>query len=165
MYLDKTVISIIFRIINFSLIIALFVYLFRTYVVTMIKEAIQRDDALEQERHRKKKSLEHEVKLLDKQMQEQAHLCDHLMKKVKQWDEIFKENEHSKAKEQKTIQEEIQKKMNVQVEQIEKRRVYKQVVPQALDKARNELEAKYKEKENGEHFLNYLMRFMEQNIS
>src|SRR5436190_23666586 len=99
MFINETVIAVIFRLCNFGLIIALALYIFKKYMVAGIVTAMAKKKA------EKEFLLNQQVLLEQKQIelhilvQQETDLCEHLKIKINEWKRIIEEQNFLQKKE------------------------------------------------------------------
>lgn len=160
----EAIISIVFRIINFVVVILFFVFIFKKYVLSAIKDNIARNEKLEKELLDHCNNLIVKDSELDVVSYDQGQFCDYLLEKVKKWHGIFKDDLLAKEKERAQLSGAIVQRKNLQVERVAELQAYKKIAPQALKLARDSLISTYEQEENGTKFLGQLIEYMEKNL-
>ena len=160
----EAIISIVFRIINFVVVILFFVFIFKKYVLSAIKDNIARNKGLEKELLDRCNNIIRKDSELDVVNYDQSQICDYLLEKVKKWHGIFKNNLLANEKERALTSGAMAQRMNLQVERVTELQAYKKIAPQALELARNSLISTYEQEENGTKFLDQLIEHMEKNL-
>jgi hypothetical protein len=162
MTINGEIIAIIFRLINFSALIALCVYFFKKYGL----EVIRADMSAEQERldglRARAAELQQEKRNLEKGIKEDARACSLLKEKITTWHIVAEsESDAHRADRDKRI-EIVKKRAEQQAQAIEFYRAQRIMVPAALEKARTLLESKFAAKNRVHDYVQQVIATMEE---
>ncbi len=161
MFINEVVIGVIFRILNFAVVIVFFAYLFKKFALDTIKNQIA-----SRKRHREQlnwqiKELDQAYHVLDKQIIEQDELCKKFIEKIKKWRHAFDDAERLKKREQLKMKVHMEERAKIYADWIVAKRLQQHVIPTALLNAREQLSHQFESEDQGNQFLNKLIKAME----
>ena len=150
---NTTIMAATFKLINFSVVVYLFVYLFRRYVLAWVYAAIAEKKKIVDDLEHTVNVLHAEHESVDRHMQEQDAMHHELMEKLERWNnrvESAQKQYALKAEKQRALLErtaEIRASARVMIQ------VEKTVFPKVLQTATERLETKYANEQEGHAFL------------
>lgn len=150
---DESLVSIIFRLINFGALIGLGVYVFKRYFLHDIIEKINQEGL-------EKESLRHQVQELDDksnvlsgEIVEQEQLCHKLSERVEQWHHFFNEDIERKRKENQEFHAKAVERLEKQKKFLEQELMMNEVFPQAMDQIKLQLMKDFSDPAKNKNFL------------
>lgn len=147
------IIAIIFKLLNFAVIVSLFVYLFRRYVIQWIYATIAEKKKVVDDLEHMVNVLHAEHESLDRHMQEQEFLQQDLNRKLEQWNSRFEHVKKQHEQQQAKRREQIARINEIRAHARMLQKVERIVVPQALIQMTDRLQSKYKDNQVGHSFL------------
>lgn len=135
----ETTMSIIFTFVNFGALVALGIYLFRRYSLADIKQAIADKFALMDQLKDRKDTLRLQQRELEHQLADQEALSKELLIKLDRWKQAHQHMVEERQQEQEQIYQSNRVHLEKQALYNARNRVYKQIMPLALERATKEL--------------------------
>src|SRR5579885_420517 len=132
MFAGETTISIIFKLLNFAVLIGLFVYLFKNYFLDSIKEQMNAKEQFLADLKHQKEALKEQQKKLEQQIEAQDIVCADFGNKIE-----------------------------YQAHQLSVEKIEKIIEPQALEHAKATLEKEFTAAPAGQRFIEQLINYME----
>lgn len=141
--LHDSFISILFRLINFAVILGLAYYLYRRYFKNRIDDKMTQKEALLKGLEEQGYFLEGKAHDFEMQLKEQEITGNLLKQKLHDWNEAVEQDNHKRDQEQRLyaaqINERVQKKNKILAQHV----LQKEVLPDALSQAGNELKKQF----------------------
>lgn len=161
MFNGETVTSLIFRLLNFGVLIAFFVYIFkRSVLADIIKNITSTQERLHTlKTHRD--NLKNQLKALEHTAQEQEKLSKELALKVARWQDVFSTKVRHHSEQNEHIRRFLITKTELQSKTIALHKVQKVVFPKVIMQSQEQLEQKFASEQAGEEFINSLLVCME----
>ncbi len=153
----SALIAIVFKLINFGVVIGLIAYLFKTRVLPMFLKKITESAATKQALQLQQEQLELRHQELVSQLAAQEIATVELKKRVDRWHKVVdKENNERRTyeDEQRAV---IQKKVIYRSYEIERAKAYKQVVRSAVAHAKKEMEQALSNDQKSAHYFAHLI--------
>lgn len=163
--LDKELIIILFRIINFLIVSGLTIYLFRKYALKNLKENISRAFAYISELKKNNIDLEKECKQVDIDIASQEELIRDLSGKVKKWKSVYEANRIIEEKDLASKINLIEQKLKLNREQINLNILKKEVLRDTLGQAENKLKKEFESRELLGQYQENLINFMKMSVN
>jgi len=164
--LSYDITTIVFKVINFAILIAAVIYLFKRYALSVIKAQItqQYDDhkLLQQKSHHAIAKQEE----VERAIVYQKELYQKLHQKIEQWNDIFAVVVKEREREKETIKIALHHKALQQQNYIASSYVTQIVLPAALDNARHQLIADFNN--NSQEAITFnetLIAYMKKSVS
>ncbi|HZW61697.1 MAG TPA: hypothetical protein VFF04_05730 [Candidatus Babeliales bacterium] len=161
MFAGETTISIIFKLLNFAVLIGLFVYLFKNYFLDSIKEQMNAKEQFLADLKHQKEALKEQQKKLEQQIEAQDIVCADFGNKIERWQAAVHEEEIKKQKMREQLHAKLTKKIEYQAHQLSVEKIEKIIEPQALEHAKATLEKEFTAAPAGQRFIEQLINYME----
>lgn len=142
----------------------LFVYLFKRYMLDMIREKIAAEKQTEKDRSEKVRLLKRREQELVQSSTEQECYIQYLIEKAQQWQQVFVLEQEKRKAAERVIYNAAMACKRQQTKAMEKMLIGKQVMPQAIDDAHNQLEQMFTEQERGREYIEQVLAYMEKNL-
>jgi len=154
------IVAIIFRLINFTILIAAAVYLFKRYALSWIQEQIVgKVSEIDQ--------LQSQVQMLDAQKKDseqaiinQKKLYHTLYHKMEQWNKSFTIVKNQRDQEKENIMRSLQHKVVQQQNYIALSHAQKKILPVAISNARQILTDEFRSEARAHQFIGSLIKYM-----
>ncbi len=158
-------VDIIFRVLNFGVLIGLGIYIFKKYLKdTLLKEMLNKQramDGLQQERDAlmlQNKKVSHTVRTEQKKYEA-------LQKKIEQWTDVVEKERAKRSFEKNDRIRVLKKNAQYRVQQIRQEQLVKRVMPRALDEAKTKLQKLFSTKKAQNHFAQQIIQHMQKSES
>jgi F0F1-type ATP synthase membrane subunit b/b' len=162
MTINAEIIAIIFRVINFLVLIALGIYAFKKYAL----ELIRADMSAEQEHldgiKARAQELQQEKRDLEKGIKEDARACSLLREKITTWHSVAEQESHAFRAEREGRIEIVKGRAEKQAQAIELYRRQRVIVPAAIEKAQTLLEKTFASKDRAHSYVQQVIAKMEE---
>jgi len=162
MTINGEIIAIIFRLINFLILIALGIYCFKKYAL----ELIRADMSSEQEHldglKAQAEELQQEKRNLEKGIKEDARACSLLREKITTWHIAAEQELHAFKAEREGRIEIVKARAEKQAQTIELYRRQRIIVPAAIEKAQTLLEKTFASKDRAHSYVQQVIAKMEE---
>ncbi|HEV2600851.1 MAG TPA: hypothetical protein VGT41_01005 [Candidatus Babeliales bacterium] len=160
--LSAHVFSLLFRAINFFILVGLGVYKFRQSLLPSVVQQIKYD-----ENEREQLRLTSDELVLQQEVVEQGFnryqvLTDELADKVQDWCTAFAKKQAEREKEQERIAAVLRKKAEQKAHYFFIDRAQRQLVPSSINRAREQLVSKFASDQQGAEFLTEMIEYMQQ---
>ncbi len=161
MFEHETILSLIFLVLNFGVLIALGIYLFKRYGLAGIKERIRSEEESLQRLHERKEQLGYDNRMLTEQLVLQDVECVDLGNKIERWHSAYEREQHARYQELAILKERVTKKIEMQEQTVALDFLTKKVVPKAIEEATVKLGQQFASPQEGRQFLTQLIAYME----
>lgn len=135
---DESIITIIFRLINFAALAGLFYYIFIKYLLPDINSDIKNHEQKIEIQQESINQLENRSNQLSQQILDQEVLCSQLMQRVEQWRLAFERESEHKKHDLGELQMKTTMRFKKQQSMMAHKKIMSIVVPKALEKAEQE---------------------------
>lgn len=132
---DESIITIIFRLINFAALVGLFYYMFVKYLLPDIKSDIQLHEQEAEAQKTSIEQLENRNNQLSQKIIDQEILCSKLMQRVEQWRTAFERESEHNNRDLEEIRIKTTHRLKRQQDMMAHKKIMSIVVPKALEKA------------------------------
>lgn len=150
---DDSIVTILFRLINFVALIALAIVLFKRYFLSDITEKIDQEEV-------EKDTLRHNIIILEQQgnalsdnMIEQEQLCLKLSDRVEQWHHVFNQEIEKKRKDNLDLRIKTAERNEMQKKMITQDRLMAAIIPQAIEQVQTTLIKKFSAPDKNKNFV------------
>lgn len=157
MVLTEQMITVLFKFLNFVLLLGLMLYGVKVYLLPGLKEQLTKYRAYLEGLRRSHRALQKDANVLKKGMSEDEEQQERLKKQVKQWRTVVQEQRDDLVREREERKEALLKRFKENKEQISLYRTYKQVVPEAIEQSRKELTKQFAHNAQQERFIKKIM--------
>lgn len=157
-----TVVEIVFRILNFITLIALFIYLYKKYVAQGVKNQIEQQDALQERLLSRQEQLETESHLLDQKIVYEEALCAQLTDKVVQWAAIIEEEKNVRQSEKDRIAYIIIDSLKLQEQNKANENFFCYVQKQVALEVKKKLEKKFMADNEQKAYIKMILSYMKE---
>jgi F0F1-type ATP synthase membrane subunit b/b' len=160
MFGGESILSFVFRLLNFAVLVGFFCYLFRRYGWSLLKARIAAKEAALLELEQRKETIRAQQKGLERHMHEQQQLGALLEQKIERWHDATVQEAVHKKREQHEYELLQEKRMEKKSYNRTIECAQHEVMPRAINKAKAYFEQQYTQAEkNG--FIQQLLTFME----
>ena len=160
----ESIITIIFRILNFAALIGLFAFMFKKYFRKEIETSIENDRLAEINLHTRIIEIEHRGSELSEEIIKQEKLCQHLVARTDQWKVAFEKDIKLRQLEQQALRKLMAERAERQAKSIAYERVIQAVLPTALERARTRLAKSFANPADGKEFVQTILNHMKKSI-
>ncbi len=161
--LNSEIINIIFRFINFAIVIFLIIYVFKKYLFSVIKKQILEKNENLIRLKEKYFELVKKYSTLDNEIVSQGKFANNLIDKTTIWKDFV----NNQIKIKNAEQEKIKLKLNEKFKKLEQEMLISQVnekiVPEAIENAKVQLENEFQIAVNALNYQNNLLELMKKN--
>ncbi len=157
----EQVVNIVFRLLNFVAIISLAVYVFKAYVLDLVKQQMADQEATERGMQLQRDAMARRQEEITGEIDQDAQLCMELKQRVDRWRRVIDTQQAQQKKEQEKCMQRLQQALQKKVERLVYNRVLKKVMPRALADARAQLGEKYCDAQQGRLFTNAIIAHLE----
>ena len=155
-------VTVVFRIINFMILIGVGIFLFRRYVLPGLRADYNKDTAFKHNLEQQKRTLEEQAYELDARTAKQVIKGDYLAQRTIAWEHSIAEKKNARATEKKEREVQLAQVYRKQYQEIEAHALKKQVVPQALQQAHKKLVDEYSDSSHGKQALSLLIKHIQE---
>lgn len=160
----ESFITILFRLLNFAALIALFAYIFKKYMRHDIEQAIEHHRLEETNiTNQIEENTLHGSKLSE-EIRQQENLCQHLIARANQWKLAFGQEQQKKQLEIHAIQQKCLERIQRQARAIERERIIQAVLPKAVEKAQAQLMQSFTQENKNRQFIDDIIAHMKKGI-
>jgi hypothetical protein len=160
----KELLNYAFRILNFGILIYLFAYIFKNYILKNIKEQISLKNTYLYNLKKRCSDLKERSHELDNEVKTQEQLSQNLLEKVKKWKSKFEQREKEKLQEHVALQQKINENLKIQEENVTLDYIKKDILPEVISNAETKLKKDFELTENVKNYENKLIEFLNKSI-
>ncbi len=153
---------IVFRLLNFGVLIALFAYFFKKYALQVVHIRIAQKESVMKTLQSQQIQLEQKKSELDQNIDEQMQECTELKKKMDQWNENIKQEVLIRMQEREHILKKITKYSQKRTEYYALDQIKKRVGYKAIEQTYITLKQQFSDEKKGTAFLGTIIKFVEQ---
>lgn len=143
MVLTESMIVILFKLLNFVLLFALILYLIIAYLLPDLRAQMKKYIAYVKGLRSSHRDLQKDERLLQKAMSEDKKEQEQLKENVKRWRATVQQERNALLREREDRKNTLLKRFEEHKEDIALYRTYKQVAPEAIEQARQELQKRF----------------------
>lgn len=140
---NDSYITILFKLLNFAALIALFVYIFKKYFLKEIESGISQECKHKSDLEQTIVTLQETSLKLSDNLDNQEKLCHYLNQQLEKWKSAFEKDFKAQQEQKNRVYQEIFKKTEKQARYIAQEHIIHTVVPEALEKARAYLNSSF----------------------
>jgi hypothetical protein len=159
MFHEESFITSLFKLLNLAALIGIGVYLFKTRVLSQIKESIGKKKAATRALHNEQINLKDKLHAIENEIVDQQKECDGILDRVERWQDIIREQQDALDQEAEAHAQDRVVRIEKQSEHIVQLKVRQAVVPAAFIEARKKLEDKFLE-QHGSKYIHDAVRFL-----
>lgn len=161
---DESIITIVFRLLNFAALIGLFVFLYRRYFKHEIEQDIERERLDQINIHETIKQLDIRSQELTGTIIDQENLCKQLIVRTTEWKQAWDKDAIKQYDDKQLLERKTLERAQKQQAMIKERKIAQDVLSQAIEHARQELIAHFAQPKNGQLFIVDILAMMEKSI-
>lgn len=158
-------IIVFFKLVNFGIILFLGAYLFKRYVVPSIRAQMQADTHMFASLQKSYHMLMRHYQLLDKEIEDDRYVQADLKQKIMRWRAHLKQKERELEDERVRRTKRLAHLVARQEKEISTQLLYQQILPTAVNQARDQLEKEFAQESAQEQYLNRVMHKIAQGRS
>lgn len=156
----KAFVSILFKIINFALLVWVLRYVFKKYVLTEIQERRKERFAFFAELEKKQSNLKIEESLINKEIVDQEKLFEVLKEKIKTWNAQVKGQEEKRKQEEEKFLALSKKRVIIKHQNMHSQKLLAEIFPRVISGTYNKLEQKFSDEQESEKFFRNIMEYL-----
>lgn len=165
MILGESLQTIFFNLINFALVVACFVVMYKKYVhpaitARMLEKQQQTDDL-----HARAQQAEQHAAQVQGLLEEQQRAQDRMRQHVAQWRAVIQQKQAERSAQQQKRQQMIDQKERTKKDALEQLYLRRQIGPQALRSVHDYVQKKYAQIDNERHYSAAILRYMRKSAS
>lgn len=164
-YASKIVIDILFRLLNFAVLIALAVILYQRIVRPQTKGLMHQQEQQREALTISYDELIREQHFLEAKLEEQNQSCRYLLDKIDKWRARFDEQQRQYEQEREQSHARAQKKAQQQAEWLAHERLFEYATADAVAQMRSDLQERFAKADQQQQFMSELLDFMRKNVS
>lgn len=153
-------INILFRFLNFGVVILAGWYVYRRYIKHSLEETIHDKEILSRGMKELGYMLEGQIHALDDELQSQHERCEQLKEKVLEWQEMVAKQQARASEQRQQLLKEINDRIYEQSARLTYRAQAQKIVPAAMARARKSLQQHFAQSDLQQQFLQDLVRSM-----
>ena len=157
MFVHEELLSVIFRLVNFGILVFMCVYLFKRYVLPSIKEQMKSEEEEAQAIKSRHKELRMQEKTVTAFAQEQEKTCCMLKEKVHRWRRVQDDYVLRRAQERERRVRYLNDRVAHQELEFAQQRVLQKALPRAVMHARIALQQTFSSADKKRAYLNEIM--------
>ncbi len=161
----KQVIAFVFRLINFAVLITVFYYLFKKYLLPTIQQSISDKKQHIQNLIDQQEVLEINQQEMDTILMQQAQLCANLKEQISQWRGRVELELAQRMQAKKELEEKLERLAHRKSDWLKQESIRKRVFPKAIAQARNDLYKKFSNEQHAKTFLDKILVGMKKDKS
>ncbi len=160
---NSEIINIIFRFINFAIVIFLIIYVFKKYLLSVIKKQILEKNEKFIRLKERYFELVKKYSNLDKEIINQKESSNNLINKINVWNNFVDNQIKDKNVQQDKIKLKLNEKFKKMEQKILKDHITEKIVPEAIQEAKNKLEKEFQIDDNALKYQNNLIELLKKN--
>lgn len=160
----ESLVTIIFRILNFAALMGLFAFIFKKYFRKDIEASIENDRLTEINLNTRISEIEHRSSELSESIIKQEKLCQHLVARTSEWKLAFEKDVKLRQQEQQTLHKRSRERAERQAKTIAHERLVQAVLPKALEAARNKLKKSFETSAHSKEFVQGILAHMKKSV-
>jgi len=143
MLIHEELLAVIFRLVNFGVLVFISVYLFKRYVLPFVNDQMKNELAEDMAIKDRHKEIRQQEKAVAAFAQEQDKACRMLKEKVHRWRRVQDDYVHRRAQERERRIRYLNDRVARQELEFAQQKVMKEALPQAVANARQSLQHKF----------------------
>lgn len=162
---NSLVIAIIFKLVNFAVIVSLFIFLCKRYVMPWIYAALEEKKKVVDDLEHMINVLHAEHESLNRNIQAQETLHKELTLKLERWNSSFEKlkKQYEQQKEKRRL--ELVRINDLRAHAIMVQKIERIVVPEVVSKLTEQLKAHYSNQHKGEAFVDYIVTHISKDVA
>lgn len=156
--LHESWISIVFRFINFVVLLGLAYYLYKRYFKNRIDDKMTQKEGLLKGLEEQGYFLEGKAHDLEMQLKEQEHKGNLLKEKMQDWNDQVIQLQHKRQEEQRLYAAQTTARIQKKNELLEQKIIQKEVLPSVLAQAQAELTKKFINNGESKHYVHDIIQ-------
>jgi hypothetical protein len=162
MFHEESFITSLFKLLNLAALVGIAIYLFKTRLLSQVKESIGKKKAAARALRNEQEDLKKQLHAVQNEIVDQQEACARIIDKVEGWKDIIREQQELLDREAQARAQERVIRIEKQSEHIAQLRVQQAVVPVALVEARKKLEEKFLD-QRGSKYIQDTVRSLAKN--
>ena len=148
----ELIVDVVFRFINFGVLIALFVYAYTKYVRDSLINQRKEEKRFERGLQEQRKALNHQIKLIDQKIKDDLELCGVLQKKVEAWRAAITIELQQRAEQKNEYKQQQARRTHMREHSLQIYKAYQEIHPKVIEKTRSLLKEKFKDEKIGQDY-------------
>ena len=161
----ELLLTIVFRILNFGVFVAVCLYIYRRYIRPMTETEMAAQEGFVKGLKEQKNVLEARYYELNDQIAQQRANAQNLSHKVELWKERFEIQLAQKDKEKELLKQALVKRLEIQAYSLEQEHIKKQISPMALKHAQDELAVYFADRVHQREYIQELLSLVSERSS
>ena len=153
-------INVLFRFLNFAVVVAVGWYVYRRYLKHTIEETIHDKEILSKGIKELSYMLEGQILTLDEELKDQHDRCEQLKEKVMEWQEAVNKLQAKKTEQRVSLLQQINDRIYERSARLSQNTQAKTMVPLAMMRAKESLQDRFSQSHNQREFLSELVNAM-----
>lgn len=153
-------VTLLFRVLNFLVLVALGVYVFWRYFYASLKAQMATRQAALVHLNERKNALAQEQALIDQALVEQEKKYESIVQKLQEWRSLVQATLQAREHEREILKEKLVESMRKRRAIMAQEHLEKVVIPQAVHQARAQLQTRYADQKHAESYLTSLFKRM-----
>ncbi len=158
MFVHKELLAVIFRLVNFGILAYICVYLFKRYILPMIKDQMRREQEEQRTIKERHKEIRKQEKIVTAFAYDQEKLCRILQEKVNRWRRVQEDYEQKRVHEKERRIRFLQDRVMCQEQEFERQHMLRLIVPRAVDTVERTLHATFKSPDQGRVYIQDIIK-------
>ncbi len=165
MFINVPLVTIIFRLLNFALLIGFFVYIFKRYIYQNISDQIAEKESFIHGLIQNNKVLEEQQHDLEMRITQQESKCKELVQKTMLWQQAVTQEKQAWTVLQDAVIRDRAQRVKLQQESLEKDRLKRVVLPHVLTESQKKLQQEFESPQAGQAFIADIIAQLRKGIS
>ena len=164
MIMHESIVAILFRLFNFGVLIGVFGYLFKKYVLVGIRTRMAEKKRYLQSLNERKDELAQEHQMIVQRMGQEHELGQQLKKKVDNWAQEVAKKHEVREQEKHSYAQSLQERMKVRVQHLTAEHINKRVVSTVLERTQVRLAHDFTDEHRARTFLASIITHMKKRM-
>lgn len=153
MFGNISLVTIFFRLLNFGVLIAFFVFIFKRYFYQSISDHIAEKESFLKGLHQNSKVLEEQQHNLEMKIAQQDNKCKTLLAKISIWQEAVMQQQQEWHAIQEVVMQDKAHRLQLQQDSLNEEYLKRALLPKVLDQAEKKLVQEFAEPQAGQAFV------------
>jgi hypothetical protein len=161
MFVGESLVSFIFRLLNFAVLGGLGVYLFKRHALASIHQQIKDKEIVISELKQHRDTLKETLRNLEQQAYEQSLTCSQLARKIDRWHNACVQQKYKENEERQRLITALNKKISLQYHNNTLQKLQQQKLPSVVVTSEQKLQQQFSSQDQGTEYIGKLLKFME----
>ena len=165
MFVHEELLSIIFRLANFGILVFICVYLFKRYILPTIKDQMYREQEEQHTIKDRHKEIRKQEKIVAAFAYDQEKLCRILQERVNRWRRVQEDHGEKREQEKERRMRFLQDRVMRQEQGFEQQQMLRSIVPRAINTVEHTLQETFKSPEQGHKYTQDIIKQLRKEIA